>query len=246
MTVRRDIPRALDRSQRRGLSREENRILRSLGVQQRAVLEAFLNATGNEAAAIAAVTRAIEADPAIRRALAQLWLTGQSRTINIIDGILGIPADAPPDEVVVRRVRGYAARRVRMVNAATRRAIRETIATGFRAGLTQEQVARGTGRAGIALRQTGWRPLREVVVQTYRGRADTIARTERALVYARTSIDRYEMYDVDHAVALDGAECGLRKHGVLPYANGRRFSLATARRWPIAHPRCVRGWAPDV
>ena len=210
------------------------------------MLIAFLSATGNEAAAIAAVTRAIEADPAIRRALAQLWLTGQSRTINIIDGILGIPADAPPDEVVVRRVRGYAARRVRMVNAATRRAIRETIATGFRAGLTQEQVARGTGRAGIALRQTGWRPLREVVVQTYRNRADTIARTERALVYARTSIDRYEMYDVDRAVALDGAECGLRKHGVMPYANGRRFSLATARRWPIAHPRCVRGWAPDV
>ena len=133
-----------------------------------------------------------------------------------------------------------------MIDAATRRAIRRTIVAGFNAGLTQEQVARGTGRAGIALRETGWRPLRDVVVQSYKGRADTIARTERALVYANTSIDRYEMYGVTHAVAIDGPMCGLRKHGVEPYANGKRYTLATARRWPISHPRCVRSWAPDV
>ena len=245
MAVRRDIPRALDRSQRRGLTQETNRILRSLRTQQRAVLEAFLTSPPNSRSALAALDRALARDPAVRRAFARLWLEGGLKAVNIVDGALGLPVD-PPAEVAVRRnLQRGALRRVRMVNTATRRQLRKSIVQGFDAGLSQEQIARGTGRAARALRETGWKPLRDLEgFSQYR--ADTIARTERALVYARTSIDRYEMYDVDRAVALDGAECGLRKHGVLPYANGRRFSLATAKRWPIAHPRCVRGWAPDV
>ena len=238
MAVRRDIPRALSRAQSRGLTEEQRRILGGLRAQQRAVLTAFLAASPNQRDAIAATSRALQRSPAVRRAFARLWLTGGLRAINIIDGLLGLPPDPPPDAVVRRRIIRGSARRVRMVDAATRRAIRRTIARGFEAGLTQEQVARGTGRAGIELRRTGWRPLRDIVTQTYKNRADTIARTERALVYADTSIDRYAMYDVTHAVALDGPMCGLRKHGVEPYANGKRYTLETARRWPISHPRC--------
>jgi len=140
-----------------------------------------------------------------------------------------IVADTVTYEVLVRK----AGRRLRNVNNTTRSAIRSTLADGFSRGFSPAQIAQGVPAEGF----TG---LRSVVQETYRGRAETIARTESAIASQEAASDRYAAAGVTHVQIEDGPECGWTEHDDGDIADGSIRTLADANTYPIAHPNCVR------
>jgi hypothetical protein len=149
---------------------------------------------------------------------------------------------AHPDPGDVHRLRAILAdvgARARMMTEETRNAVRRVVAEGIARGYHPSVIARGAP-------VDGFRGLRAVVAETYRGRAYTIARTETALVWQATAHDRYGRAGVTRVRILDGAGCGWTSHGDADKANGSVRTLAEAARYPISHPNCVRASAPIV
>lgn len=126
-------------------------------------------------------------------------------------------------------VQGRIGQRVTQITEATRSQVASTISEGFGSGLSDAQIAD---------------ELRSVVEETYKGRADTIARTEIATVDAEATVDAYDQVGVTHVIISDGSGCGWRKHKDPDKADGTRRTLAAWRSKPIAHPNCVRSAAP--
>jgi HK97 family phage portal protein len=119
------------------------------------------------------------------------------------------------------------AERVTNINETTREQIARIVKDGLTAGEHPRVIARS---------------LTDLFTDMKRSRAETIARTETANVMNLSAIDAYEASGVVTAVkVLDGdfdEECAR--------VNGQTWSFAQARANPIAHPRCVRAYAPVV
>lgn len=100
--------------------------------------------------------------------------------------------------------------------------------------------ARGRGHGDAAAQLAGDRAARQY-------RAETIARTETKTAQNRASVSAYRKSDVVAALrCFDGAGCGWTGHKDPNKANGRVVSFEDAERHPLAHPRCVRSFAPVV
>lgn len=92
------------------------------------------------------------------------------------------------------------AQRVVGITEETRRIIQETLATGSERGYSPYQIAHG-------VEADGYRGLDGVVAPTYRGRADTIARTEMAYSAQESAHNRYRAAGVTMVDISDGPEC---------------------------------------
>lgn len=119
--------------------------------------------------------------------------------------------------------------RVTRITEVTRSQIARVIDDGFSAGLSDVQIAED---------------LRTVVEETYRGRADTIARTEIAMVDSEATVNAYQQVGVTHVLVSDGLDCGWTSHDDPDKADGSTRSLEAWQARPIAHPNCVRSAAP--
>ncbi len=147
----------------------------------------------------------------------------------LADSLLGQSVDEPHQLSLFSRNR--IADRVTRVNEVTRTAIRRTIRAGMADGLSNDEIAE---------------TLRDKVRETYRGRADTIARTETAIVDQEAAHDRYRAGGITHVRISDGASCGWTSHEDPDKANDSVRTLDEAARYPIAHPNCVRSSAPEI
>lgn len=125
------------------------------------------------------------------------------------------------------------ATRIRRVSEETRRAVRITLLTGTARGYSPWQIANGVPK-------DGFRGLRAVVTETYRGRAETIARTEMALACQAAAHDRYQVAGVTEVDVTDGPGCGWRHHDDPDKAHGTRRPLGEVLAYPVAHPNCRR------
>jgi len=148
----------------------------------------------------------------------------------LIDDVLGTPnVSLETGQVVPRQLplplRERIAARVTRVNAVTKRAISKTIKDGMADGLDQFEIAKN---------------LRKTVRETYKNRAETIARTELALVDQEAAHDRYEAAGVTHVRIFDGSDCGWTRHQDPDKANGSIRTLEESRRRPVSHPNCQR------
>lgn len=130
-----------------------------------------------------------------------------------------------------------AATRLTAVNDATREAVREALQEGISRGYSDFQIARGVP-------EDAFPGLRDVIEETYRGRADTVARTELAISSQEAATDRYARAGVNLVEVLDGPGCGWTEHADPDVANGSLRSLDQAAQFPIAHPNCVRVFVP--
>lgn len=74
--------------------------------------------------------------------------------------------------------------------------------------------------------------------------ADTAIRTQTALAYNDGALHQYEQHRIEWVECVDGPACGLTSHDDPDLANGLVVDLATAREYPLAHPRCARSWLP--
>lgn len=156
----------------------------------------------------------------------------------LIGELIGVDplADGMPG---MQLIRAEVARRVVNVNAGTRRAIQDVLLEGLRNGYSARQIANGVP-------DDEFRGLRAVVSETYRGRHETIARTEVAHVANRTSEDRYRAGGVEEVDISDGPDCGWTFHDDPDKADGSRRTLAELHEYPLSHPNCRRVPLPVV
>jgi hypothetical protein len=152
--------------------------------------------------------------------------------------VLGVAPD-PDDPARLAWIMGRVGERCRLISEATRAEIRRTVAEGMARGYHPDVIARGKPAEGF-------RGLRDVVAETYRGRARTIARTETALVWNQTATDRFGQAGITHVRVHDGAGCGWLSHEDSDTADGSIRALAEAQGHPVSHPNCRRAFAPLV
>lgn len=133
----------------------------------------------------------------------------------------------------VLAILGESAQRLRHVTEETRRAVQRELVEGASRHYSPYQIAHGVPKEG-------YRGLQAVVQETYRNRAETIARTEIALASAASAADRYGVAGVQYVDIRDGAGCGWTRHDDEDKANGTRRLLADYVRYPLAHPNCRR------
>ena len=134
-----------------------------------------------------------------------------------------------PDDAATAWAREQAAARVSMISATTREALRDLIADAIDEGLATSEVIER---------------IQSLYLETWPGRAETIARTEIAEAQRLSAIDRYKASGlVDRVKIRDGeddAPCAQR--------NGTTVPLDEAPE--LAHPNCLVGgqvvFAPNV
>lgn len=134
---------------------------------------------------------------------------------------------------------GQMGTRIRGINDETLRAVQGILRVAAERGYTHYQIANG-------VEADGYRGIRSVVEETYRGRADTIARTELGTASQRAAHDRYRAANVVEVRILDGNECGWLYHDDPDLANGSVRTLREAQEHPLAHPNCLRVTVPIV
>lgn len=127
-------------------------------------------------------------------------------------------------------------KRVRGITDDSRDALRKTIADGIDDGVHPSVIAK---RLQDQLRV--WAGLEDLT----RSRAYTIARTETATAFNVGAITGYRGSGLIEKVrVLDGTGCGWLYHDDPDTANGKIVSLDEAQAHPIAHPNCLRAFAP--
>ncbi len=138
------------------------------------------------------------------------------------------------DPAVTKALNGAGAR-VKVIMETTRTALQDALQFSNENGWSIDHLVRGDAELG--------RPgLRNIIEQTYKGRAKTIAITELANAQASAAATRYSSAGVDRVLVLDGGfpesdeACNILGNG----GKGTIMSLAWFQAHPIAHPRCHR------
>lgn len=150
---------------------------------------------------------------------------------------LGVEANFELTDPAVTGILQTAGARVRDIQATTLAALRELLAYGNEQGWSIDQLVRGDDtRKG----------LRDLIDETYKGRARTIARTELGEAQQRAAVERYGANGVKNVLVLDNGlddsdpVCQEIGNG----GAGTVKTLAWAEANPLQHPNCVRCFAP--
>ena len=134
-------------------------------------------------------------------------------------------------DAALRQMLARGGDRIRRINANTRDAVRRTLDQGMTDQLTDRALAAR---------------VRQVVRETYTGRANAIARTEMALAEQAAAHERYAAAGIQKVRILDGPECGWTSHDDPDLANGSTRTMAEAEAQPLSHPNCRRASVPVI
>jgi hypothetical protein len=144
------------------------------------------------------------------------------------------PDDFRLDDLATRKQLALAAERVVMIDESTRRSLRIVLAQGQARGYSDVQIADGVPDQGYA-------GVKGLYLETWKSRAQTIARTELSEAQVAASLDRYaatglvsQVQIVEHTDTDD--VCAAR--------NGRIVPLA--ERPGLLHPQCRMALIPVV
>lgn len=183
-------------------------------------------------------TDAIWDDNAERDALLAVYLPMAERVggeaLKLVGEMLGSSIRWDLATPAVQHVRDRVADLVTRVNDTTRQGIAQQVDVGLQRGYSVVQIANGVPAED-------YNGIVGVFDQASRYRAEMIARTETAFVYNLTANEGYRDAGVAEVEVIDGMgddECAS--------ANGATWSLDEAAADPIAHPNCVRAFAPIV
>ena len=136
------------------------------------------------------------------------------------------------DDEAVRMILAEAAERVVLIDSGTRDGIREQLREGQRRGYSAYQIAYGVP-------EDDYRGVDHLFAVTWKGRAETVARTELAWAQVTSALDRYQATGLVDRVRIhedrDTDEpCASRAGKVVPLSD---------RPMPL-HPRCKMGIEP--
>lgn len=170
--------------------------------------------------------------------ISQLVAPAASQVSDLASSLVGLESLPPIDPKLIAILQRSGSRIVDITQE-TRAAVQRTLAEGAAKGYSDYQVATGVAN-------DGFRGIRDVVAETYKDRAQAIARTETAISSAFAAGDRYTDAGVTEVDCIDNPECGMDGHDDPEKPNGKRYSIDTIDMYPISHPRCVRVWLPVV
>ena len=172
-------------------------------------------------------------DEALQKLLSGYVLEADRAVWEAVKEALGLTGEYDAGGPVARRLLDNSAKRVVQINEATRKAIRETMALAEQRGYSLFQIANG-------VEKDGFRGLRDVVRETYKGRADAIARTELGFATNDAALDRYLEGGIVEVDIIDGDE-----DEVCADRNGERLDIASERP-TLAHPSCTLVVVPVI
>jgi hypothetical protein len=131
------------------------------------------------------------------------------------------------DDAATRRILHYSATRVVRITETTRAAIAEQLAIGQALGLSTWEIANGVA-------DIDYRGIDGLFSETWRGRAETVARTELQEAQRVSAIDRYHATGlVDRVELADGDDWD-------EVCRGRHGKVVPLEQAPgLAHPRCT-------
>lgn len=171
-------------------------------------------------------------------ALARIVFPAYERTLAVVHDLV---ASAFPeaagfrlDDAATRRMLALAAEQVVRIDATTREALRDVLAEGQRRGYSDAQIADGVPAEGYG-------GVKGLYLETWRGRAQLIARTELSTAQVAASLDRYAATGLVSRVQLvehtdtDDA-CAARNGRVVPISS----------RPGLLHPQCRLAVIPVV
>jgi hypothetical protein len=138
------------------------------------------------------------------------------------------------DDAATRRLLAVAAEQVVKIDETTRSALREVLQEGQRRGYSDRQIADGVPAEGYG-------GVEGLYLNTWKSRAETIARTEVSTAQVEASLDRYQATGlvtrvelVEHTDTDD--ECARRNGRVVPVTS----------RPQLNHPNCRLSVVPIV
>lgn len=143
------------------------------------------------------------------------------------NGALGVEIAFDLDDPLVTRILGTSGTRIKNIEDTTLAKVRELLQYGSDQGWGIDHIVRGDPDDDVP-------GLREVVEETYQGRARTIARTELGTSQNQATTGRYRnasvrnVYVQDNGLDDDDEPC--------QRANGAVWTLAKAEKYPLAHP----------
>lgn len=129
-----------------------------------------------------------------------------------------------PDRVLARLLK-ESSKDIGGILDTTRDMVRDTIREGIEAGDAPAQL-------GVRLQEAA-------AFDEYR--AETVARTETAVILNRAAIESYREYGITHVTVSDGDD-----DEACAAADGQVWTLEEAEANPIEHPNCVRDFAPII
>lgn len=138
---------------------------------------------------------------------------------------------------IVSEILGDAGKHIRQISATTRDEVRDLLKHGNDNGWSIEQLVRGDPDADPPVAG-----LKDLVTQTYKGRAKAIARTELGTAQQTAATGRYERAGVKDVLVLDNGFDN--SDPVCKQVAGTIKSLEWAKQNPLQHPNCVRAFAP--
>jgi hypothetical protein len=130
------------------------------------------------------------------------------------------------DDSAARRILLEAASRVVRIDETTRKAIAERLQQGQMLGLSNWELANGAPDKGYA-------GIEGLFRETWKGRAETVARTELAHAQLRSAVDRYQASGLVQEVQLIDGDYDETCQG----RNGKRVALSQVPG--LAHPNCT-------
>lgn len=171
----------------------------------------------------------------LRRIVGEWWVYLGEEAYGAAGDELGFEVPFDIDGPGVKKILAELGDHVTAINDATREALRRQVSAALERGYSLGDLVRGNA-------DDGFDGLRSLVNGWSEGRAMTIARTETATAHSLATVAAYrDSGVVDRVEVLDGtgdAECA--------EANGQIWTLEQAAANPIAHPNCVRAFAPVV
>lgn len=172
-------------------------------------------------------------DEALRDLLEGHILKADKAIWEAVAEALGATVEYDEAGPVAQRLLGNSAKRVVQINEVTRKAIRETMALAEQRGYSLFQIANGVDA-------DGFRGIRAVVKETYKGRADAIARTELGFATNDAALDRYLESGLTEVDIIDGDN-----DDVCAGRNGSRVEIV-GERPDLAHPNCTLVVVPVI
>lgn len=139
------------------------------------------------------------------------------------------------DPNVARLLNEASSTRVRAITDATRTALQKALNTAAERGYSIFQLVNG-------VEEDGFLGIRALIEETYRNRAEAIARTEMGWASNQGATALYQSEGIEKVEVLDGEDWD----DPCRQANGETWTVVEALVRPLEHPNCQRAFAPVV